>query len=52
MKLGKDEIQKMFLGVLVLCGLLYCYVTMLLEPLDKQEQDAQQHHQDTAESAG
>src|SRR3954469_8124830 len=33
MKLGKDEIQKIFLGGLLLIGLIYCYFTMLLGPL-------------------
>lgn len=33
MKLGKDEIQKIFLGGLMLIGLLYCYFAMLLTPL-------------------
>lgn len=37
MKLGKDEIQKMFLGVLLMIGLLYAYFTMLLGPLDTAE---------------
>jgi hypothetical protein len=33
MKLGKEEIQKIFLGGLMLIGLLYCYFAMLLMPL-------------------
>lgn len=33
MKLGKEEIQKMFLGGLMLVGLIYCYFAMLLGPL-------------------
>jgi hypothetical protein len=33
MKLGKEEIQKIFLGGLMLIGLLYCYFAMLLGPL-------------------
>ncbi len=33
MKFGKDEIQKMCLGGLMLIGLLYCYFAMLLGPL-------------------
>lgn len=33
MKLGKDEIQKIVLGALMLAGLLYCYFVMLLGPL-------------------
>ena len=37
MKLGKDDIQKMFLGVLLLIGLLYCYFNMLLGPLNENE---------------
>lgn len=40
MKLGKEEIQKIFLGVLVLIGVLYYYFSMLLGPLDKKEADA------------
>jgi hypothetical protein len=34
MKFGKDEIQKMFLGGLMLAVLLYCYFEMLLGPLN------------------
>lgn len=41
MKLGKEEIQKIFLGVLLMIGLLYCYFTMLLDPLNKSEEVAQ-----------
>ena len=33
MKLGKEEIQKMFLGGLMLIGLVYVYFNMLLGPL-------------------
>jgi hypothetical protein len=33
MKLGKEEIQKLGLGLLMLIGLIYCYVTLLLGPL-------------------
>lgn len=33
MKLGKEEIQKLFLGGLMLVGLIYCYFAMLLGPL-------------------
>jgi len=33
MKFGKDEIQKMVLGGLMLVGLLYCYFVLLLGPL-------------------
>ena len=40
MKLGKEEIQKIFLSVLLLIGLLYCYFTMLLGPLSKQMENA------------
>jgi len=40
MKLGKEEIQKIFLSVLLLIGLLYCYFTMLLGPLSKDETNA------------
>jgi len=41
MKFGKDEIQKSFLGGLLLIGLLYCYFTMLLGPLNQEETKAQ-----------
>src|ERR1700722_5797609 len=37
MKFGKDEIQKIFLGLLLLIGLLYCYFNLMLGPLDRQE---------------
>jgi len=40
MKLGKEEIQKIFLSILLLIGLMYCYFTLLLGPLDKQQSDA------------
>jgi len=40
MKLGKEEIQKIFLSILLLLGLMYCYFTLLLGPLDKQQSDA------------
>ena len=40
MKLGKDEYQKIFLGCLLLRGLLYYYFSMLLGPLDHQEEVA------------
>jgi hypothetical protein len=33
MTLGKEEIQKIVLGVILLIGLIYCYFTMLLGPL-------------------
>jgi hypothetical protein len=33
MKLGKEEIQKIVLGVLLLCGLIYVYFAFLLGPL-------------------
>ena len=33
MKLGKEEIQKMFLGGLMLIGLVYVYFNLLLGPL-------------------
>ena len=32
MKLGKEEIQKLVLGVLILLGAIYCYFAMLLSP--------------------
>lgn len=38
MKLGKEEIQKLFLGILLLIGLVYSYFDMLLFPtIRKQE---------------
>jgi hypothetical protein len=38
MKLGKEEIQKLVLGILILCGAVYSYFTMLLFPtMAKQE---------------
>jgi hypothetical protein len=40
MKLGKDEIQKIFLAALLLGGVIYCYFTMLLGPLNRQEATA------------
>jgi type II secretory pathway component PulM len=42
MKLGKDEIQKIFLGVLMLFGVLYSYFAMLLGPLLQRQQSTQQ----------
>ena len=33
MKLGKDEIQKIVLGAIMLIVLVYCYFSMLLFPL-------------------
>lgn len=36
MKLGKEEIQKIFLGSLLLIGLVYCYFQFLLTPLSKK----------------
>jgi hypothetical protein len=41
MKLGKEEIQKIFLSFLMLIGLLYCYFNMLLGPLNEDEIKAQ-----------
>jgi hypothetical protein len=35
MTLGKEEIQKIVLGALLLVGLVYCYFSMLLGPLVK-----------------
>ncbi len=35
MKLDKDNTQKIVLAVILLVGLVYCYFTMLLGPLDK-----------------
>jgi hypothetical protein len=37
MKLGKDELQKIFLGVLMLLTLAYGYFEMLLSPLKKAQ---------------
>ena len=37
MKYGKDEIQKLFLGVLLLIGLLYAYFDLLLGPLKRAQ---------------
>jgi hypothetical protein len=37
MKLGKEEIQKLVLGVLLFFGVLYSYFDMLLGPLGKQQ---------------
>jgi len=41
MKLGKEEIQKIFLSFLLLVGLLYCYFNMLLGPLSDEQTKAQ-----------
>jgi len=37
MKLGKEEIQKLALSLILLAALLYCYVTFLLGPLKGRE---------------
>lgn len=37
MKLGKEEIQKIFLGGLLLIGLIYVYFDMLLGPLNTSQ---------------
>jgi hypothetical protein len=37
MKLGKEEIQKLALGVLLFFGVLYSYFDLLLGPLSKRE---------------
>jgi len=37
MKLGKEEIQKLVLGGLLLIGLVYVYFNLLLAPLKKQQ---------------
>lgn len=37
MKLGKEEIQKLVLGALLLIGAIYGYFSMLLGPLHKQQ---------------
>jgi len=38
MKLGKDEIQKIALGVLLLFGVIYSYLDLLLSPLRKRQE--------------
>ncbi|HEX8296792.1 MAG TPA: hypothetical protein VF593_10850 [Chthoniobacteraceae bacterium] len=40
MKLGKDEIQKIFLGGLLLVGIVYSYFDLLLFPLQKKQKAA------------
>ena len=40
MKLGKDEIQKIFLSALLFAGLLYGYFAFLLKPLQAKESSA------------
>lgn len=42
MKLGKEEIQKLALGVLLFFGLVYSYFDLLLGPLNKRQAAAQQ----------
>lgn len=43
MTLGKEEIQKLFLGGLMFAGLIYCYFFMLLGPMQtKREATAKQ----------
>jgi len=41
MKLGKEEIQKIVLGAILLAGLIYCYFAMLLGPLSTGQAKAQ-----------
>ncbi|MEA3187649.1 MAG: hypothetical protein QOD99_1479 [Chthoniobacter sp.] len=41
MKLGKEEIKKITLSLMVLTGVLYCYTTMLLGPLARSEAASQ-----------
>ena len=41
MKVGKDEIQKIGLGVLLLLGLIYGYFSFLLTPLKQRQAAAQ-----------
>src|SRR5438067_1457951 len=41
MKLGKEEIQKIVLGAILLAGLIYCYFAMLLGPLSTGQVKAQ-----------
>src|SRR4051812_19065498 len=38
MKLGKDEIQKLVLGILLFFGLVYSYFDLLLMPLSKHQE--------------
>src|SRR5687768_12597280 len=42
MKLGKDEIQKLALGVLLLIGVIYSYFDLLLGPLSRRQAAARQ----------
>lgn len=42
MKLGKEEIQKIVLGVLMLFGVLYSYFALLLGPLVKRQETTRQ----------
>lgn len=42
MKLGKDEIQKIVLGVLMLFGVLYSYFDLLLGPMVKRQNTTRQ----------
>jgi len=41
MKLGKEEIQKVVLGVLLFFGLIYSYFDLLLGPLSKRQEATQ-----------
>ena len=41
MKYGKEEIQKMFLAVLLFFGVIYGYFNLLLGPLEKQQETLQ-----------
>jgi hypothetical protein len=42
MKLGKDEIQKLVLGLLLFFGLIYSYFDLLLGPLSKKQEATRQ----------
>lgn len=42
MKLGKDEIHKLFLGALLFFGVLYSYFDLLLGPLSKRQEATRQ----------
>jgi hypothetical protein len=42
MKLGKEEIQKLVLGLLLFFGLIYSYFDLLLGPLSKRQEAARQ----------
>ncbi|MDB6172323.1 MAG: hypothetical protein JWL59_1634 [Chthoniobacteraceae bacterium] len=41
MKLGKDEISRLFLGGLLVIGVIYCYFALLLGPLQSKQETAE-----------